>query len=186
MNIPNKITLARIGLTIVTIVLFLIEFNYSYLLSAIVFTIAAVTDFLDGYIARRFKLVTNVGKFLDPIADKILVICSLILVVVKGVIPAPYGAIAMCIIISRELIIGTFRQIAAASSIVLAADKYGKIKTVLQYIATPLLMISVRENNIVYNEIIYYIALAVLVLSVIMTVFSAINYVIKNKQVLKG
>jgi CDP-diacylglycerol--glycerol-3-phosphate 3-phosphatidyltransferase len=146
--------------------------------------IASFTDFFDGYLARKLKQVTTIGKLLDPIADKVLVISMLMLVIDKGVIPSPYGVIATIIIVSREFIIAAFRQIAASHNLILAADKLGKLKTLLQYLSVPLLIISVETDNLIFNKPIFYIGVIVFVLSVIMTIASAINYILKNKSVI--
>jgi CDP-diacylglycerol--glycerol-3-phosphate 3-phosphatidyltransferase len=166
-------------------VLFLCVFPYSYLISALVFVIASLTDFFDGYLARKLKQITTIGKLLDPIADKVLVICMLLLVIDKDVIPTPYGIIAATIVISREFVIGAFRQIAASSNLILAADKLGKFKTLLQYLSVPLLIISVKEANPIFNLPTCYTAVAIFSLSVLMTVVSAINYIVQNKVILK-
>ncbi|MDR3185527.1 MAG: CDP-diacylglycerol--glycerol-3-phosphate 3-phosphatidyltransferase [Christensenellaceae bacterium] len=184
MNLPNKITISRIFLAVVTVVVFLCPFKHAYLIAAIIFVIAALTDFLDGYLARKTNAITTMGKFLDPIADKILVISATILLLEKAVLPSPYGAIAIIIIISRELIIGSFRQVAAAASVILAADKLGKLKTVLQDVSIPFLLISVKDN-IYYNDSIYYIGLSIFGLSVLVAVISAINYMVINRSVIK-
>ena len=140
MNLPNKITCVRIVLLPVFIFFYLATFiPCNYLIAGIIFAIAAFTDMLDGKIARKYNLVTNLGKFLDPIADKLIVMAALILVASDGTIPSPYGIIIAIIIIGRELIISAFRQIAAANGVVMAADMWGKYKTTFQTIALPLL-----------------------------------------------
>lgn len=183
MNLPNRITLVRIFMIPIIIFLFLYEFPYSYLIAAIIFGLTACTDFIDGYLARKLNMVTNLGKFLDPIADKVLVVVGLILIVEKQILPLPYGSIACIIIISRELIVGALRQIAATTNVVLAADWWGKIKTVMQDFAIPFLFISVKENNIVYNPIFYYIGFTLFTISLALTIYSGVNYIIKNKKV---
>ena len=127
MNLPNKISVARICLLPVFIFFYLASFiPCNYLIAAIIFSLAAFTDFLDGYIARKYNLVTNLGKLLDPIADKLIVMAALIVLTVDGIIPNPYGIIVTIIIIGRELFISAFRQVAAAKGFVMAADKWGK------------------------------------------------------------
>ena len=146
MNLPNKLTLLRIFMIPVFVALFYINLiPYNFVLSAVVFALAALTDFLDGYIARKYDLVTDFGKFLDPIADKVLVSTALIIMLLpyaKIEILPWYGAICVAIIMARELIVSGFRLIAAGKGQVIAADKSGKIKTFLTDIAIVVLLVS--------------------------------------------
>lgn len=191
MNLPNKISCVRIALLPVFIFFYLATFiPCNYLIAGIIFAIAAFTDFLDGKIARKYNLVTNLGKFLDPIADKLIVMAALILVTVDGTIPNPYGIIISIIIIGRELIISAFRQIAAAKNVIMAADMWGKYKTTFQTIALPLLMFQAQvvvsnwfsETGLMVLQIINYVLIGI---ATVLTIVSGINYIVKNKQVLK-
>ena len=154
MNLPNRITLSRIFLIPVFIVVFFLDViphGYNYIAAAAVFAVASFTDFLDGHIARKRGLVTNLGKFLDPIADKVLVSTALILMLVRGaeifqvlwaqdwVLIAAGCCVA--VILARELIVSGFRMVAASAGLVLAADKIGKFKTVFQDIAILFLLV---------------------------------------------
>ena len=145
MNLPNKITLTRICMIPVFVLFFFLDgvLPFARGIAAIVFVLAACTDFIDGHIARSRGLVTNLGKFLDPIADKVLVSTAmLLLLTIKESLFARTGewadglyvlmAVCICIIMARELIISAFRQIAAANGVVMAADKLGKFKTIFQ------------------------------------------------------
>ena len=129
MNLPNKLTILRLIMIPLFVAAFYITaLPYNYLISAIIFVLAALTDFLDGYIARKYNLVTNLGKFLDPIADKVLVSTALIVMLLPmvgemAILPF-YGAIAVAIILARELIVSGFRIVAASNGKVLAADKW--------------------------------------------------------------
>lgn len=204
MNLPNKITVCRICLIPFVLFFFLADFiPYGKLISAIIFGIAALTDNIDGRIARKRNLVTDLGKFLDPIADKVLVMSGLLLIVAwpisgAGVVniepsvwPVWLGIICAIIILSRELIISAFRQIAATKNLVMAADKFGKIKTLIQDITIFLYMIyafivsefytAIKGNA---NTILSIILLAFLILTTIITVISGLNYILKNKHVL--
>ena len=192
MNLPNKLSLTRIFLIPVFIFLYLAPFiPYGKIIATAVFIIAALTDMLDGKIARKYNLVTNLGKLLDPIADKLLVISGLLLVVVDGTIPHPYGVLIAIIIIGRELLISAFRQIAAAQNFVMAADMFGKIKTVIQVIALPMLFVlSFFKWDIAINSTIFlvfkiatYVAIS---LATLFTILSGANYLIKNKQIFKN
>ena len=136
MNLPTKLTILRIVMIpLFVAVFFITAIPYRFLISAVIFALAAFTDFLDGYIARKYNMVTDLGKFLDPIADKVLVSTALIVMLVAGksqpIIPF-YGSIAVAIILARELIVSGFRMVAASKGAVLAADKSGKIKTFFQ------------------------------------------------------
>lgn len=190
MNLPNKISVARILLLPIFTFFYLATFiPGNYLIAAIIFTIAAITDFVDGQIARRCNLVTDLGKFLDSIADKLIVIAALVLVTADGTIPAPYGVIASIIIISREFMVSALRQISAANGHILAADMWGKYKATFQFVSLPLLMFQAQvkascwfgATGLMVLEIINYVLLGVVVG---LTIISAIHYFVKNRAVL--
>lgn len=190
MNTPTKITIARICLIPVFVTVFLLEvIPYGKFIATFVFIIAALTDWLDGYLARKYDLVTDLGKFLDPIADKLLVTAALILIILQAPTRAMAVvlAVAAILIISRELIVSGFRIIASSKSVVLAADKLGKLKTVLQIIALILLLpftdISALSSDV--GIIVFYFGLGFLSAAALMTVISGINYIVKNREVLK-
>lgn len=189
MNLPNKLTIIRIILIPVFIAVYFINaIPYNYLIAAAVFAIAAFTDFLDGYIARKYNLVTNLGKFLDPIADKVLVAAALIIMLVvpeggAAILPA-YCAIFIAVILARELIISGFRMVAAAKGKVLAADKAGKIKTFTQDIAIVVLLVGAQFQAGVYTTL-NIIGLVALCLATLLTVISGTEAIVKNVSVLK-
>lgn len=191
MNIPNKLSMLRIILIPFMLFFYLADFvPYGKIIAIAIFIVAAFTDMLDGHIARKYNLVTNLGKLLDPIADKLLVMSALLLVVVDYTIPRPYGVIVAIIIIGRELLISAFRQIAASKNFVMAADKLGKIKTITQDIALPLLfLISFLTNNVSINSnvlfVIQIIGYILIGIATLLTIISGANYLIKNKEVLK-
>lgn len=191
MNLPNKITLIRIILIPIMVFLYLATFiPYGKIIALAVFILAACTDFLDGMIARKYGLVTNIGKFLDPIADKLLTASALLLVVCDMTIPAPYGVIIAIIILGRELIISAFRQVAATKNFVMAADKWGKVKTIFQDIALPaLFFLSLIYQYSWFSQIfvfVYEIICYVLIgIATLLTIISGLNYLIKNWKVLK-
>ncbi len=192
MNTPNKLSLLRIILIPFFIFFYLEQFfPYGKIIALAIFIIAAFTDMLDGMIARKYNLVTNLGKLLDPIADKLLVMSGLVMVVVDNTIPHPYGAIVFIIIIGRELLISAFRQIAATQNVVMAADIFGKIKTITQDIAIPyLFLLSFFNNNMVVNStflfVLQVIGYCLIGLATVFTILSGVNYIVKNKNVLKG
>ncbi len=196
MNLPNKITLTRIFMIPVFIVVFYLGLlsEWCFLAAAVIFVVAASTDALDGHIARSRGLVTNLGKFLDPIADKVLVSTAFILLLT---IPLPfivppfgqYGLVAagvcVALILARELIVSGFRMIAAGRNLVLAADKLGKFKTVFQDGAIALLLASMPFVAEVGGRVVAYIGLVLFVICTLLTVISGVNYIVKNKDVLK-
>lgn len=175
MNLPNKLTIFRVC-TIPFFVLFM-EFDVigeadKYIAVAL-FIIASVTDAMDGHIARKYNLVTNFGKFMDPLADKLLV-CSA-LICLTDIIPSW----VVVVIISRELIISGFRIIAADNGIVIAASYWGKVKTVCQMIMIIWLIVDLPYKP-------YYIIGQILIyVSLVLTVISLVDYMIKNREVLK-
>lgn len=192
MNLPNKITLIRIILIPFVIFFYLANFiPYGKLVALILFIIASCTDFLDGYYARKYNLISNLGKLLDPIADKILVSSALLLIITDGTVLAPYGVIAGIIIIGREFIVSALRQIAASKNYVMAADNLGKLKTVFQDITLPVfLFISfINAEQVlqidVFLNILNIIAYTTLGIATALTIISCVNYLIKNREVLK-
>lgn len=167
MNLPNKLTVARIICVPVFVALYISDM---FIAACAVFLVAAFTDFLDGYIARKQGLVTNFGKIMDPLADKILVYSAFCLMVEDATLPAW----TLIIILLREFTVSGMRTVAAAEGIVIAAGASGKAKTVLQMLAVPLLI--VRSLNPVVNTAAYILFHA----SLAMTVYSGAEYVIKN------
>lgn len=188
MNLPTKLTFLRIFLIPVFVVLFFIPFPCHRIAATGVFMLASFTDFLDGYIARKYNMVTDLGKFLDPIADKMLVACALFAVVLDSN-PFQIGTVVCAmVILCRELMVSGFRIVASSKNLVLAADKLGKIKTVLQMAALILLLPStdIAALHLLTGNVILYCGLILLALSTVMAIVSAVNYLVKNKQVLKG
>lgn len=190
MNLPNKLSLTRIILIPVFVALFYITaIPYNYCYSAIVFALAACTDFLDGYIARKYNLVTDLGKLLDAIADKVLVLTACVLIITQPEMINPIiGGIGVSIILARELIVSLFRMLAAAKNTVIAADKMGKIKTILQDICIVVFLCSYDFFGLfggLYSPV-NIVALVFFSLAVLMTIYSGIEMFIKNKHVLKS
>ncbi|MBQ0018260.1 MAG: CDP-diacylglycerol--glycerol-3-phosphate 3-phosphatidyltransferase [Clostridiales bacterium] len=173
MNLPNKLTLIRVFLVPVFIVAFVFG---SYWAALVIFAAASITDYFDGKIARSRGLVTNFGKIMDPLADKILVYSALCLFIEYNVI----GAWTLIIILAREFVIAGMRTVAASEGKVLAAGMSGKIKTVLQMFAVILFMIALACSDTAW---IMKTAQIVFMLSLIMTVYSGAEYIIKNKEV---
>ena len=177
MNLANKITIFRVFLVPVFMFVLYSDFAYSTYIAAIIFIFALLTDTLDGYIARSRKLVTNFGKFVDPLADKILVSAALISLVGLGKVPAW----VVVIIIAREFTISGFRIIAASEGITIAASPLGKFKTITQLISIPLLLL----NNFPFNGLQIPMDIIMLYVSLIFTIISGVDYVLRNKDALK-
>jgi CDP-diacylglycerol--glycerol-3-phosphate 3-phosphatidyltransferase/cardiolipin synthase len=169
MNLPNKLTMARIFAVPVFVVLYMMKL---YIPACIVFILASLTDMLDGQIARKYNLVTNFGKIMDPLADKILVYAAFCLMVSDGTVPAWM----LIIILFREFAVSGLRTVAASNGIVIAAGMTGKIKTVLQMFAVPVLLLQMPG-------IVSTIGQALLWASLVMTIVSGAEYIWKNKQV---
>lgn len=189
MNLPNKITLSRVCLIPIFIILLSVPFDWgswnigntdlpvSHFAAALLFIVAAGTDWLDGYYARKYNLVTNFGKFLDPLADKLLVSSALILLVELGLAPAW----VVILIISREFAVTGLRLVAAGESIVLAAINMGKIKTATQMIAIAVLLL----HNFPFSYIGFPFGTIMLYIALFFTVISGIDYFVKNWHVMR-
>ncbi|EPZ46200.1 MULTISPECIES: CDP-diacylglycerol--glycerol-3-phosphate 3-phosphatidyltransferase [Alicyclobacillus] len=189
MNLANRITIARIFLVPVVSLVLLIHYDFwsitinhqtttgSEMIAAFVFVLAASTDGLDGYIARKRQLVTNFGKFLDPLADKLLISAVLISLVQMQRLPA-WVAI---VIISREFAVTGLRLVAAAEGVVIAASRVAKLKTVTQIIA----MVALIINNFPFSWFGFPFANLMLYLMVVITVVSGLDYFWKNKRIIR-
>lgn len=174
MNLPNKLTLIRICLVPLFIACFYIEAAWAIFAAAVIFVVAFLTDIADGYLARSRNLVTNFGKLMDPIADKLLTASALIMLTAKGML----NPIAAIIIIAREFLISGFRLVSAGSGVVIAANWLGKIKTLTQ--ATALVMIMLHD--LVLKVFGFGLDTWMLWISVFFTVISAWDYIAKNRQ----
>lgn len=176
MNTPNKLTIARVIMIpfFVAFLMYDITGSADKWIALAIFVAASLTDTLDGYLARKYHLVTNFGKFMDPLADKLLVCSALICFTETGMLPAWITII----IIAREFIISGFRLIAADNGIVIAASYWGKFKTVSQMIMIILMIMNIQ------NSIFQGLITVFLVLAVALTVISLIDYIVKNKSVL--
>ena len=170
MTISNKLTILRIILVPVFVALMMLEMFWS---ATAVFVIASLTDMLDGYLARKRNEITNFGKFADPIADKILVVSALLCLMETAVIPAW----AVIIVIAREFIVSGLRMSAAAQNVVIAADGFGKIKTITQMVSIAMLLLG-------FGGIFGIVALVLFYISVALTFLSGVSYIVKYKDVL--
>lgn len=184
MNLPNKLTIFRVIL-IPFFVFFLLTdvlgANGDYL-ALVIFIVASLTDMLDGKIARKYNLVTNFGKFMDPLADKLLVCSAMICLVDLKLLPTWI----VIIIIAREFIISGFRLIAAEHQIVIAASMWGKFKTTFQMAMIILLILNMNADVYVAGVgIIHVLALIATYVALVLTIVSLLDYLYKNKAVLK-
>lgn len=188
MNIPNQISMFRIFLIPVFMIFMLIEFNWgevsflgatilvNHLIGAIIFIIASITDFIDGYYARKYNLVTNMGKFLDPLADKLLVSAALIILVQFGIAPAW----VVILIISREFAVTGLRLILAGTGEVVAANQLGKIKMWTQIIAISSLLL----GNVFFEMFNFPFDMIMLYVCLFFTLWSGFDYFYLNRKVL--
>ena len=175
MNLPNRLTILRTLMIPVFLFFLLTDYagNCSKWIAVIVFILASLTDFLDGHIARKYNLVTNFGKFMDPLADKLLVSSAMIALVGMHRL----SSIVAIIIIAREFIISGFRLIAAENGVVIAANYWGKFKTVSQMVMIILLILNFGGVFEILTQIFVWISLA-------LTVISLITYIVQNKNVI--
>ncbi len=173
-NLPNRLSFLRILLVPVLVACMYIQGTTGCVISLVVFCIAAFTDFLDGYIARKDDIVTTLGKFIDPVADKLLVISAMIMLVNRGLL----AAWVVVVVLFRELAIDSLRLVAAKEGVVIAASPYGKIKTTAQMITVILLLAtSFLPWLNIPAQIFVWLAVAA-------TLFSGYDYFIKNGYVL--
>ena len=199
MNVPNTLSVIRIVLIPVFVVLYFLPFAFAPYLAFAVFVLASFTDFLDGYIARKYNLITDLGKLLDPIADKLLVTAALFLItatnplanlqILDQNICLIITACVSVVIIGRELLVSMVRQIAAAKGKVIQANIYGKIKTFVQDIALPATMLLKMKDVIVnafsqqFFDVYQIFCWSILGLATLLTIISGIVYLVQNKSV---
>lgn len=178
MNLPNKLTLIRIVLVIPFVIVLLTNCLgvASRPVALVIFVVASITDLLDGKIARKRNLVTNFGKFMDPLADKILVTSAL--VCLMAINPEMMPAWAVIIILAREFIISGFRLVASDAGIVIAASMWGKSKTVSHMVMIIMMLVAIPWTPyVILTKIVMYVA-------VILTIISLVDYVWKNRSVI--
>jgi CDP-diacylglycerol--glycerol-3-phosphate 3-phosphatidyltransferase len=187
MNLPNKLTIFRMVLIVPFVILLLGDYGgwgwfkaifggvleYMDYVALAIFIIASLTDLIDGKIARKYNLVTNFGKFMDPLADKLLVSAAMIALVELGRIPAWI----VIVIISREFIISGFRLVASDNNVVIAASYWGKFKTVFQMVMVCLMIADIPGLQVLTD--------AVMWIAVALTIISLIDYLLKNKDVMR-
>ena len=192
MNLANKLTMLRIFLVPVFLVFITVkEIPYGSIIATVVFIIASLTDQLDGHIARSRNQITNFGKFMDPLADKLLVTAALVALVELKLV----AGWAVVVILAREFAVSGLRTLAASDGIVIAASWWGKIKTVTQMIAILLLLLKVNintsanainfiNNNSFLNSFFTYVPETIMFIAVLITIISGVDYFVKNKHVI--
>ncbi len=177
MNLPNKLTLSRIGCTVLMVIFLLIDGPVFAWLSVLMFVAASLTDMADGHIARSRNLVTNLGKFMDPLADKILNYSVMVLLIPEGLIPP----VALVIILFREFLVSGIRQVAVEQGKVIAANIWGKIKTLVQDVSLAAILLF----RAVGVSFLAPMSLALIWLCAALTVISGVIYLVQNADVLR-
>lgn len=177
MNLPNKLTTMRVILIPFFVFFMLAPYfeGYGNYIAVVIFIVASLTDMLDGKIARKYNLVTNFGKFMDPLADKLLVCSAMICLIETGQL----AAWIVIVIIAREFIISGFRLVASDNGVVIAASYWGKFKTTFQMLMVIVLIVNIDHPVFrVLGTVLTYVAL-------VLTIVSLVDYIVKNKDVLK-
>ncbi|MBN9646356.1 MAG: CDP-diacylglycerol--glycerol-3-phosphate 3-phosphatidyltransferase [Terrisporobacter othiniensis] len=174
MNLPNKLTLLRVLLIPVFVIIMMLDVTNHYLMACLIFIIASITDALDGHIARKNNLVTDFGKFMDPLADKLLVITALICMIESNLV----AGWMVIIIVARELTVSILRAIAAADGKVIAASGGGKIKTISQMLAIIILLLGANIDN----SMLLQVGTIFMLIATMLTLYSGADYLYKNKE----
>lgn len=175
MNLPNKLTLFRIFLIPLFVIVMMINFKYRYSIACLIFIVASVTDYFDGMLARKYNLITNFGKFMDPLADKLLVLTAFICLVDVQFV-APW---VVAIIVAREMTVSIIRAIAASDGKVIAAAKSGKIKTATQMVSIILVLIGGQS----LNPTLLFVSQIFVMLAVFFTIYSGWEYIYNNREI---
>lgn len=187
-NVPNILSFIRILLVPFFVFFYLAEFiPCGKLIALIIFIVASLTDMVDGHIARKYNLITDLGKLLDPIADKVLVLSALLMVTFDGTVPPHFGCIAVLIIVSRDYVVDVVRQIGAKKGTVIPADIWGKLKTIVTMVALVCLIAyayiaSSFDLDATLLRVILVVSLALFAIAVLLTILSGVNYLIKNRN----
>lgn len=192
MNTPNKLSFLRIFLVPIIYVFYLLPIDpYGKFVAVALFIVAALTDRLDGKLARKNNQVTDLGKLLDPLADRLLYCGCMFLIVLDGTIAHPWGIIGLFIIFARDTLINGIRQIAATKGVVVAAVLSGKLKAIFAYICIPLFMFYAGWHSIaldaqwftIIGNIVLWLAYIIYAITIFVTIWSAVDYTVKNKAV---
>lgn len=199
-KLPNYITIARMIMVIFILFVLLMPWNkffvvplignisLIYLIAFVLFVIASISDYFDGYLARKYRLVSNFGKFMDPIADKMLVNSLLIVLLVKSAhspSQMTLPLLAVIIMIARDLVVDGLRLVASERKIVLAANIFGKLKTVAQMIAISVVLLNDWPFSLIYGTSFPYVATILIWVAAFFSLLSGVIYLAQNYQVLK-
>lgn len=191
-NVPNIITLSRVVLTPIMILMFLLPINggIGLFIAAGIYIVGSFTDALDGHLARKYNLVSNLGKMLDSIADKFLQTTALILVLMCGnILPLWASVVVLLIIVLRDIWINALRQICLTNGVVVAADFLGKLKSIFLDVATSVIMVHIALTAVtesIVNTYILIVGLSILVVGVALSVISCVNYTVKCMPAVLG
>ena len=182
MNLPNKLTVARIILTPFYLVAMMMDFEYHYLVAAIIFIVASITDFLDGKIARKNNLITTFGKLCDPVADKMLTTAALLAFMQLGLC----SIWVVMVVLTREFLVTSFRLVATAQGIVIPAGIWGKLKTASQMVFSIVIMLGIQFIDVFdwdFNKF-ALVSNILLWITAVLTVVSGIKYLVDGKKVI--
>ncbi|MCB1231538.1 MAG: CDP-diacylglycerol--glycerol-3-phosphate 3-phosphatidyltransferase [Verrucomicrobiae bacterium] len=192
MNLPNQLTLLRFILTFVFVAAMSVEFPQSRSVAAIVFIIAAITDFLDGYLARKHNLITNFGKLMDPLADKVLMAAGFVMLMATPEVPLP--AWMVIVILTREFLVTGLRLVASAEGVVLAAESLGKHKTIWQIVMIIYFLVALASSEATFSWMRWLFAwkptspeiagVILMWIALLLTVISGLSYAWKNRKLL--
>ncbi|MCB4204196.1 CDP-diacylglycerol--glycerol-3-phosphate 3-phosphatidyltransferase [Deferribacterales bacterium Es71-Z0220] len=170
-NLPNQLTILRVILIPAFLIFLYFDTYVTNVIAAVIFAVASLTDFVDGYLARKYNIVTDIGKILDPVADKILVASSLIALMELGRVEG----VVVILLLSRDFAVGALRDLSASKGKIIAAGFSGKLKTVFQMIAVGFL---IYKNNLIGIDI-FFIGKILIYLSVVLSIYSGVEYYIK-------
>lgn len=182
MNLPNKLTVARIILTPIYLAAMLLNFKYHYLAAAVVFIVASITDFVDGKLARKNNQITTFGKLCDPLADKMLTTAALLAFMEMGLC----NIWIVMIVLTREFLVTSFRLVAAAQGVVIAANIWGKLKTVSQMVSSILIMLAIHFVDAFSLDFALFALISNILLGItaVLTVISGIIYIVDGLKVI--
>lgn len=181
MNTANKLTVLRVILVPVFMFFLLMESTWAHIVALVVFSLASLTDMLDGKIARKYNMITNFGKFMDPLADKMLTTAAFLIFMQKGII----GSWELMIILAREFMVSGVRLLAAGEGNVIAASFWGKFKTVSQMAAIIVTIVLMLSTRFIPEQAMMTISSILIWISIVFTIISGVEYVVKNKGCLK-
>ena len=192
MNVPNALTMVRIACTPIIIVLFLLDIPYGigYFCALGIYVLACLTDFLDGYIARKYNLVTDFGKFMDQIADKFITTTAIVLVLFGFPTTLNWLALVLVlVVVLRDILIGGVRMVASKENVVIAADIFGKVKSFFLDVASMVLLFWIGLTQVVTGDWLNYVRLAglsLMIVGVVLCVVSCVNYIVNALKALNS